>query len=148
MPLLYSISCCIFITLGPNYLKYLLKMLCMAAEKLAKIARSNLYALRQYLSITQTSGMWILLRTGIPCGTSSYTHAHHMPHVEHVESRSDEMAKLEALSKRRRAVLRLSYSRVSEVSKSIGCWRASRFLSPSSCRFSFFCWAVNRVLYI
>ena len=29
----------------------------MAAEKLAKIARSNLHALRQYLSITQTSGM-------------------------------------------------------------------------------------------
>ena len=36
-----------------------------------------------------------------------YTHVHQVPHAEHVES-SKIMAKLEALVRRRRAVLRLS----------------------------------------
>ena len=39
-------------------------------------------------------------------------------------------------------------SRVSERSKSLECWRASRFLSSLSCRLSSFCWAVNRLPYI
>ena len=41
------------------------------------------------------------------------------------------------------AVLRLSRSRISERSKSLQCWCASRFLSPLSCRLSSFCWAVS-----
>ena len=39
-------------------------------------------------------------------------------------------------------------SRVSEQSKSLECWHASRFLSSLSCRLSSFCWAVNRLPYI
>ena len=58
-----------------------------------------------------------------------------------------EMAKLKALSRRRRAV-RLFRSWVSERNNSLGCWRASRFLSPLSCHLSTFCWAVNRLPYI
>ena len=62
--------------------------------------------------------------------------------------RSDEMAKLKVLSRQRRTVLCLSRSQVSERSKSLGCWRASRFLSKLSYRLSSFCWAVNRFPYI
>ena len=55
----------------------------------------------------------------------------------------------EARSRQRHAVLRLSRSGVSERSKSLEYWRASRLLSPLSCRLSFiFCWAVNRLLYL
>ena len=39
-------------------------------------------------------------------------------------------------------------SRVSELSKSLGWWHTSRFLSPLPCRLSSFCWAVNRLSYI
>ena len=39
-------------------------------------------------------------------------------------------------------------SRVSERSKSLRWWRASRFLSLLSCRLSSFCWAVNTLPYI
>ena len=46
------------------------------------------------------------------------------------------------LSRRRCAVLRLSHLWVSKLRKSLGCWSASRFLSPLSC-----CWAVNRLPY-
>ena len=38
--------------------------------------------------------------------------------------------------------------RVSERSKLLVWWCASRFLSPLSCRLSSFCWAVNRLPYI
>ena len=44
----------------------------------------------------------------------------------------DEMAKLEPRLRRPRAVLHLSCSWVSEWSKLLGCWRASRLLSLSS----------------
>ena len=45
-----------------------------------------------------------------------YTHAHQVPHAEHME-----MAKLEALARRRRAVLRLSvHESASEVNRSGG----------------------------
>ena len=37
------------------------------------------------------------------------------------------------------------HSRVSEWSKSLRLWHASRFVSPISCRLSSFCWAVNCV---
>ena len=57
-------------------------------------------------------------------------------------SRKFEMAKLEALSRRRSAVLCLSRSQISKRSKSFQCWRTSHFLSPLSS----FCWAVNRRL--
>ena len=40
------------------------------------------------------------------------------------------------------------HSRVSEWSKLLGWWRASRFLSLLSCCLSSFCWAVNRLPYI
>ena len=39
-------------------------------------------------------------------------------------------------------------SRVSELSKSLGWWRASRFVSLLPCCLSSFCWAVNRLPYI
>ena len=58
------------------------------------------------------------------------------------------MVKLEVLARRCRAVLRLSAARVSEWSKSLWWWRASRFLSLLACRLSSFCWAANRLPYI
>ena len=64
------------------------------------------------------------------------------------EFRSDKMAKLEPQLRWPRAVLRLSCSRVSERSKLLGCWRASRLLSLLSCHLSFFCWAVNCLSYL
>ena len=62
--------------------------------------------------------------------------------------RSNKMAKLKALSRRHCAVLHLSRAQVSDQSKSLRCWHASRFLSPLSCCLSSFCWAVNRLPYI
>ena len=47
-----------------------------------------------------------------------HMHAHHVPRETRVKF---EMVNLEVLSRRRRAVLRLSHSRVSEQSKSLGC---------------------------
>jgi len=40
------------------------------------------------------------------------------------------------------------HSRVSERSKSLRWWCASRFSSLLSCRLSSFCWAINRLPYI
>ena len=72
---------------------------------------------------------------------------HHVPHVKQVEVPSDEMVKLEARSRRRRAVVCLSPPQVSKRSKSFGCWRASCLLSQLSC-LSSFCWTVNCLLYV
>ena len=58
------------------------------------------------------------------------------------------MAKLEALSRRRCAVLCLSRSQISEWSKLLQCWHANYLLSPLSCHLSSFCWAVNCLSYI
>ena len=71
-----------------------------------------------------------------------YTHAHHVPHAEHVE-----MAKFKTQSRRHHGVLRLSCPRVSEKSKSLVYWCASCLLSRLSC-LSSFCWAVNCLLYL
>ena len=70
-----------------------------------------------------------------------YTHAHQVPHVEHMEWQSSE-----ALVRRRCAVLPPPI-RVSERSKSLGWWRTSCFLSSLSC-LSSFCWAASRLPYI
>ena len=62
------------------------------------------------------------------------------------KARSDEMRK--ARSRKCRVVLHQSRSRISERGKSLRCWRASRLLSPLSCRLPYVCWAVNRLLYL
>ena len=74
-----------------------------------------------------------------------YTHAHQVPHAEHMESLKWRSSKCW----RDDAVLSPPIrSRVSEWSKSLG-WRcASRFSSPLPCRLSSFCWVVNRLPYI
>ena len=53
-----------------------------------------------------------------------------------------------ARSRKCRIVLHQSRSRISERGKSLRCWRASRLLSPLSCRLPYICWAVNRLLYL
>ena len=58
------------------------------------------------------------------------------------------MAKLEAQLRWHHAVLHLSRSWVSKRSKSLGCWRVTRLLSPLSCHLSSLCWAVNRLPYL
>jgi len=76
-----------------------------------------------------------------------YTHAHHVPHAEHMRGKFDQTKWRWSKHGRDDAVLRLRLSRprVSEQSKSLGCWHTSRLLSRLSC-LSSFCWAVNCLL--
>ena len=96
----------------------------------------------------------------LPCKSLGTRLVQDMPHTEHVESLHVDVWNYSEAScswsggvccvvslLRCRAILCLSHSWVSKRSESHWCWCAN-LLSLSSCRVSFLCWALNRLLYL